>query len=268
MPGDTTTQPTASTPRRRRARAAFTIIELLVVISVIALLIALLLPALSKAREESRATACASNLRQIGLGHAMYQGDNDDWTLALSSGTFYYWYEVLRKDYVKSDDVFLCPSDIHGRFNDESVTYGLNASLTGLNYNPNETQSRRMQLHTLLSKPNINNAIVMTESLPDAHSSLIAARNNSTRVNPTNLNIWPEELRTAGAPHIFPVAARHSDSANAVFIDGRVERLNIAQLKDMPKYWSPLNHFGWWMFTASSNPAAFNFANMKRLGGY
>src|SRR5881409_1083831 len=44
---------------------AFTLLELLVVIAVIAVLAALLLPALGKAREQGRATACLSNLRQI-----------------------------------------------------------------------------------------------------------------------------------------------------------------------------------------------------------
>ncbi|HTW93835.1 MAG TPA: prepilin-type N-terminal cleavage/methylation domain-containing protein [Tepidisphaeraceae bacterium] len=62
--------------RRLPRQAAFTLVELLVVIGIIALLIAILLPALNRARQQAVATQCASNMRQIALGMLQYINDN------------------------------------------------------------------------------------------------------------------------------------------------------------------------------------------------
>src|SRR5258707_15680901 len=55
---------------------AFTLVELLVVIGIIALLISILMPALSAATERARRIRCGSNLRQIGQGLLLYANDN------------------------------------------------------------------------------------------------------------------------------------------------------------------------------------------------
>lgn len=63
---------------KTRDRLAFTLVELLIVITIIVILAALLFPAFASARAESRKSVCLSNLRQIGLSIALYAHDYDD----------------------------------------------------------------------------------------------------------------------------------------------------------------------------------------------
>ena len=64
--------------RENRKNKAFTLVELLVVISIIALLLAILMPSLNKARETAKRVICASNVKQMLLGVPLYAADNND----------------------------------------------------------------------------------------------------------------------------------------------------------------------------------------------
>jgi len=110
----------------KRFLTGFTLVELLVVISIIAILMAILMPILRNAKERTRETICKANLRSVGIGLLMYSDDNDN-TMADSSITNgFLWYDspgVFKKiddsdaywgvayiDYVKETKVFGCPS--------------------------------------------------------------------------------------------------------------------------------------------------------------
>lgn len=90
----------------KHARRGFTLIELLVVVAIIVVLIALLLPSLSKARENARATVCQSNLRQLGAASMMYANDYDQWlSCATASGSTPGQWKVELAPYMRGQTV-------------------------------------------------------------------------------------------------------------------------------------------------------------------
>ncbi|HBG26891.1 MAG TPA: hypothetical protein DDX75_07320 [Phycisphaerales bacterium] len=96
---------------KNQLKHAFTLVELLVVISIIAILLAILTPALNKARESARTVICSTNVRQLGLGYSMYEMDNGfmpEFVDGVVGGIT--WAGSLRKYYQDLDGIRLCPT--------------------------------------------------------------------------------------------------------------------------------------------------------------
>jgi prepilin-type N-terminal cleavage/methylation domain-containing protein/prepilin-type processing-associated H-X9-DG protein len=96
----------------RHDRRAMTLVELLVVISIIGVLVALLLPAVQAARATARAASCKNNLRQIGLAILQFcdchQGEFPEWHHA---GDGKSWIYTVAGHLEQVDEIRLCPDD-------------------------------------------------------------------------------------------------------------------------------------------------------------
>lgn len=179
-------------PTPRRCRVAFTLLELLVVISIVALLLTILLPALGMAREASRNAKCQSNLRQWGIAlHAYlndwrymlpHESDNVGADLATMPDPGAWFQELPR--YIQSRPYYEVFSSPERGYNDEHIwwcptvdpeygagtvtengnnfSYGFNAVLNGSGtYGPNFSSTVD---HVWLDAANaLSNVVILSE---------------------------------------------------------------------------------------------------------
>ena len=89
-----------------RMRCAFTLVELLVTLAIIALLIGMILPVLGSAKNSARAVQCLSNIRQMEIAHTAYAMDNNGRLIqanlahaGITHGTFDPWFVTLAEGY-------------------------------------------------------------------------------------------------------------------------------------------------------------------------
>ena len=168
LPGDTPR--TTQQPRARRDQSfrapparpghAFTLIELLIVIGIIAALVAILLPVVGQARASSQSVACLGNLRQISLAFNLYAHDHRG-ALPPSSDpakSDQSWESLLMK-YLSGREAFRCPAD-NVIFENHYSSYDWRD--TG---EPSTSLAGRTVLQLLRSDP-----IIVYDALPEWHA--------------------------------------------------------------------------------------------------
>jgi prepilin-type N-terminal cleavage/methylation domain-containing protein/prepilin-type processing-associated H-X9-DG protein len=211
-----------------RTHRAFSLLELLAVLAIVSILLALVLPVASAIRNQSRNTACQSNLRQIGAAVNLYAADNGRYPLSAYDQNSLYrgWYQLLLgqgpsasydnqtrsfidgsggPNYLGSREVLSCPAGswtTMGENPSSPVSYAM-TDLVLWHYSSQRTDEIPQFFTSLLNQPS-KWPLVM-----DGEATRIFGLNNPTE--------------DAQAKQRY--AARHDGLANVLMVDGHIEQL-------------------------------------------
>lgn len=211
------------TPSRASSRKAFSLLEILVAIVILALLAIIVYPYMARYIENSRSVACASRLRQAGLYYLTYAGDNGGTTLLFRDGaTSKMWYNELRKipGWTSEEAAahFSCPS--FDREGDVGPWWCYGMRLSGspgrvirvTNEDGGQTGMYELTL-SKVDRPDI--FFLMADSITS---------------NPTRQSF---RLIPPGLYSNSGIQTRHQDKANVLFLDGHVEALDYQGLANI-----------------------------------
>jgi prepilin-type N-terminal cleavage/methylation domain-containing protein/prepilin-type processing-associated H-X9-DG protein len=237
-------------------RKAFTLVELLVVIGIIALLIAILLPSLSRAREQAQSVACLSNLRQIGNATVMYTNANKGW-FPRAANTYQpddwiYWQaaQLPIRDQCPfvpymSDKVFVeahyrCPSDdvqghLLGSLGPYLYSYTMNEFMGGLLYAPDgDTASTHLHVRIKITavKRAAEKIMFIDESNLTADDGCWAPQRYSPSTTGKNL------ISNRHNKKVENVADPSAGVGNALFADGHAATIERSK-STLPENYDP-----------------------------